>query len=198
MKMIFNNIKSFDYIVEFHDIHLYYDDLDDTEIEYLFCINKKLSGVNKKYLLPINNNHFKQFIRDCIEFEFEIKSKFDFETEVIQLIEKYSNINKQIINYLNIKLGSLILSNLKYKNFAYLKKIEKYFIPEYANITDTNCSKNNNLQIQYLIIMINNLINVSTNPTINLNYQIDKNLLFQNIKTDQYDHLDFIFDYFTN
>lgn len=200
MKMIFGNIKSFDYIIEFHDIHLYYEDENDEEIEYLFCINKNLSHLlGKKYLLPINNTHFKNFIRDCLEYNSTIKNKSDFDIEVIQIVEKYSHkYNPEIIKLLNIKLGSLILSNFKYKNLEYLKNLEKYFVPKY-NFSSSDIVDNQtyNSQIHFLIIIINNLISISKNRTINLNYQIKSNQC-HNINTSQFNYLDFIFDYFTN
>jgi hypothetical protein len=51
MKMQFANINSCEYIVEFHDVHLYYNNDDDEQMEYLFSFNKSSSnGLNKKYL----------------------------------------------------------------------------------------------------------------------------------------------------
>ena len=188
--MQFENIKSFDYTVEFHDIHLYYN---DNKMEYLFNFHNKLPhNVDKKYLIPVDIKEFNQFVKDCLEYSVEKLSQSDFESIVIQLIDKYKyNYSLQVLKLINIKLGSLILSNPEYKNFDYLKKLEKEFS------SHNKLSKNDNppyfyAQIRYLIIMLNNLVSVRKTKNPVSNYKI--------IQMDQFkkfDYLDFVFDYWS-
>jgi hypothetical protein len=200
MKMQFDNIKSFEYTVEFHDVHLYYNNDDDEKMEYLFCLNKGAPNIlNKKILMPIDTKQFVQFIKDCLEYPVENLTKTDFEINIIQLIDKYnSNYSLDILNLVNIKLGSLLLSHIKFKNFSYLKKVEKQFGSQskLANTADVQCF---NSQICFLIIMLNNLISVEKKQKNNHNYQIKKSQLEQmnQINTENFDYLDFIFDYWS-
>jgi hypothetical protein len=200
MKMQFDDIKSFEYTVEFHDVHLYYNNDDDEQIEYLFCLNKGAPSIlNKKILMPIDTKQFVQFVKDCLEYPVENLSKSDFEINIIQLIDKFNNnYNLDILNLINIKLGSLILSHIKFKNFDYLKKVEKQFGSQnkLANTADVQCF---NSQICYLIIILNNLVNVNKIQKNNHNYQIKKSQLTQinQIKIENFDYLDFIFDYWS-
>ena len=198
--MQFDNIKSFEYTVEFHDVHLYYNNDDDEKMEYLFCLNKGAPNIlNKKILMPIDTKQFVQFIKDCLEYPVENLTKTDFEINIIQLIDKYnSNYSLDILNLVNIKLGSLLLSHIKFKNLSYLKKVEKQFGSQskLANTADVQCF---NSQICYLIIMLNNLVSVGKIQKNNHNYQIKKSQLVQmnQLNTENFDYLDFIFDYWT-
>jgi hypothetical protein len=203
MKMQFDNIKSFEYTVEFHDLHLYYNDDDNEKMEYLFCLNNQVPNIlNKKILMPINTKHFVQFIKDCLEYPVENLSKHDFEINIIQLIDKYNNnFSFDILNLINIKLGNLILSHIKFKNFAYLKNLHKQFGSQnkLANIKDIQFF---NSQICYLIILLNNLISVKKQQKNNQNYRIKKSQVIQlnqinQLKTENFDYLDFIFDYWS-
>ncbi len=201
--MQFDNIKSFEYTVEFHDLHLYYNDDDNEKMEYLFCLNNQVPNIlNKKILMPINTKHFVQFIKDCLEYPVENLSKHDFEINIIQLIDKYNNnFSFDILNLINIKLGNLILSHIKFKNFAYLKNLHKQFGSQnkLANIKDIQFF---NSQICYLIILLNNLISVKKQQKNNQNYRIKKSQVIQlnqinQLKTENFDYLDFIFDYWS-
>ena len=60
-------------------------------------------------------------------------------------------------------------------------------------------SKFFNSQICYLIIMINNLLSLNKTTLINKNYKIKKTkeTNITHIKTENFDYLDFIFDYWT-
>ena len=208
MKMQFDNLKSFEYTVEFHDVHLYYNDNDndndnyndtDEKMEYLFCLNNGSASIlHKKYLMPINTKQFIQFIKDCLEYPEENLSKSDFEIAVIQLIGKYNNNSLDILYLVNIKLGSLILSHIKFKDFDYLKKVEKQF-GSHSKLANTADIQYFNSQICYLIIILNNLISVKKIQKNNHYYQIKKSQLVQmkQIKTDNFDYLDFIFDYWS-
>lgn len=200
MLMQFANIKSFEYIVEFHDVHLYYDNDNDEKMEYLFCINKNSPNIlNKKYLMPIQTQQFVQFVKDCLEYPEEKLSKNDFEINIIQLIEKYNqNYSIDVMNLINVKIGSLLLNHIQYKNFDYLKKIEKQFGSQYK-FSKTIDSQFFNSQICYLIIMINNLLSIKKTQIINPNYKIKKSkkINMKEIKTDNFDYLDFIFDYWS-
>lgn len=200
MKMQFDNIKSFEYTVEFHDVHLYYNNDDDDTMEYLFCFHKESPKIlNKKYLMPIDTKLFVQFVKDCLEYPVENLSKNDFEINIIQLMDKYNNnYSLDILNLINIKLGNLILTHIKFKNFDYLRKLEKQFGSQQklANTADVQCF---NSQICYLIILLNNLISVEKKQKNNHNYKIKKSQLIQmnQMKTENFDYLDFIFDYWS-
>ena len=200
MKMQFDDIKSFGYTIEFHDVHLYYNNDDDEEMEYLFCLNKGAPNIlNKKILMPIDTKQFVQFVKDCLEYPSENLSKSDFEINVIQLIDKYNNnYSLDILNLINIKLGSLLLSHIKFKNFDYIKKVEKQFGSQnkLANTADVQYF---NSQICFLIIILNNLVSVNKIQKTNNNYKIKKSQLTQinQIKTENFDYLDFIFDYWS-
>ncbi len=196
MKMQFANINSCEYIVEFHDVHLYYNNDDDEQMEYLFSIGNTFT---KKYLLPINTKNFIQFVANCLKYPGEKLSKDEFEINVIQLVNKYNqNYTCDVMNLINTKLGSLILHNIQYKNFAYLKSIEKQF--GFGNkFLKTIDSQFFNSQICYLLIMINNLLSLNKIPLVNKNYKIKKTneTSITQIKTENFDYLDFIFDYWS-
>ncbi len=203
MKMQFANINSCEYIVEFHDVHLYYNNEDDEQMEYLFNFNKTSSNaINKKYLLPINTKSFVQFVANCLEYPGEKLSKSDFEISIIQLIDKYNqNYNCDVMNLVNTKIGSLILHHIQYKDFVNLKSIEKQF--GFGNkFSKTVDSQFFNSQICYLLIMINNLLSLNKKPLVNFvnkNYKIKKTkeTCITDIKTENFDYLDFIFDYWS-
>lgn len=196
MKMQFANINSCEYIVEFHDVHLYYNNDNDEQMEYLFSIGNTFT---KKYLLPVNTKNFVQFVANCLEYPVQKLSKDEFEINVIQLVDKYNqNYTCDVMNLINTKLGSLILHHIQYKNFTYLKSIEKQF--GLGNkFSKTIDSQFFNSQICYLLIMINNLVSLNKIPLANKNYKIKKtkeNSITQ-IKTENFDYLDFIFDYWS-
>jgi len=198
MKMQFANIKSFEYVVEFHDVHLYYNNDNDEQMEYLLCLNKDSPHIlHKKYLMPIITKDFTQFVKDCLEYPTESMGKAEWEINIIQLIDKYNeNLSTDILKFINVKLGSLILGNIKYKNFSYLKKVEKQLTTPYKFPTiDDN--QNFTSQICWLMIMINNLLSVTKNKLVDLNYQTKSTQEINEIKTQNFDYLDWIFDYWS-
>jgi len=198
--MLFPDINSFEYIVEFHDIHLYYNKDDDEKMEYLFSLNQDMPGLlNKKYLLPIDTKSFGQFVAECLEYPAEKLSEDEFQINIIQLVDKYNeNYTLDVTNLINKKIGSLLLNHVQYKNFPYFKKIEKQFgiQNKFAKIVDSIVF---NSQICYLLIMINNLLSLTKKPIINLKYKIKKIKQpdINQIQTDTFNYLDFIFDYWT-
>lgn len=202
MRMQFANINSFEHIVEFHDLHLYYTNESDESMEYLFSLNKDLPNtISKKYLLPIDTKSFVQFVSDCLTYPTEKLSKDEFEINIIQLIDKYNqSYTLDVMNLINIKIGSLLLNHHQYKNFPHLKKIEKQFgVPhKFIKTTETQFF---NSQIGYLLIIINNLIGIKKTPVVNLNYKIPKSKANTNdikhICSDNFNYLDFIFDYWS-
>lgn len=196
MKMQFANINSFEHIVEFHDVHLYYTNDNDEFMEYLFSIGNTFT---KKYLLPINTKSFVQFVSDCLTYPTEKLSKDEFEISIIQLIDKYNqSYTLDVMNLINVKIGSLLLNHIQYKNFTYLKSIEKQFGVSHKFIK-TDETKFFNSQICYILIIINNLIGIKKTPIINYNYKISKSKAvdIKHIFTDNFNYLDFIFDYWS-
>ncbi len=198
MKMQFANIKSCEYIVEFHDVHLYYNDDYDEQMEYLFCFNNNSPHIlNKKYLMPINTKQFVQFVKDCLEYPIEQLDKEHWELNVIQLVGKYSEqLPSEVMHMINIKLGSLILSQPTYKSFPYLKKIEKQFTASYKLMSNED-TESFSSQICWLLIMINNLVSVSKIGKTKSHYKSKKPNEITNGQTGNFDLLDFIFDYWS-
>jgi hypothetical protein len=198
MKWEFNNINLYNWIVEFHDVHLYYTNDYDETIEYLFSIGHGLPKIlNKKYLVIINANSFRNFIGKCLEMPMEPVDKSQFEIQVIQIIEKYSHKNSwEYFYWLNLKLGNLILSNVKYKNLPNLKHIEKQFALNYKFSTvEENVQFDS--QIQFLIIMINNLTKTTKKPIVNFQHKISGKKNLEEITESDFNYLDFVFDYWT-
>ena len=127
---------------------------------------------------------FENFIKECLEMGSELINKNDWEVSVIQIIEKYdSTQNPSLKMYLNKKLGNLILFNPQYKNFDYLRKLEKFFY----SYSQPNSYFKQNSQIKYLLILVNNLVEIKTSP-----------IKIKRQKPQPVDLMDFIFDYYLN
>lgn len=165
-------IKVLEYTIYFHSVNLFskYRNI----FTYLF---------SKKYLLKIEYNLFKNFIKECLlikvlmEYNEIIENRRDlFEINIIQLIEKYSTADTQIRCIITKMLGCLLLNNIEYFDFFYLRKIQNFFNP-YANSTEA-------MQCRFLIILLNNLMKVKVKSQKNN----IKSILTENI-------LDFIYDY---
>jgi hypothetical protein len=180
MKLYYNNLdfppknismrKS--YMVKFHEFRIY---LKKTQMKYLFMLHNF-----KKYLLEINYDDFKNFIKECLILNAGIKELNDFELEIIQLIHRYGNTND--LNFkilLAKKIGSLMLYNADHLNFSYLKNLENYF-NNYSKDLDPIATLNN--YIRYLIIISNNLLVVKE--------------LELSDEPEKVDILDFVFDYY--
>ncbi len=179
MKFIYDNINNKKYILKFHDVHLYLH--KNHKLQYLFT---NPVHVYKKYILDIDYYEFKQFVQDCIELDSSVASKDQFELECIHMLEKLSTeIDVNFKLYCCMKLGSLILSNFSYKNFIYLKKINNHF--------NCNLSGLLNSQIRYLIIILNNLIEINTS-NIKQPKKLKTNVL------QEINFMDFIYDYYQN
>jgi hypothetical protein len=174
MKFIFNNNNQ-NYIVKFHEVHLYHK--NNNKLQYLFIhpIFKY-----KKYIIDIDFYDFKNFIIKCSENESIIKLASDVKIEYKKLTEKlisYKNINSRLISCQ--KLGELIFYNFHHKDVFEIKDIYSLFTSldnEDTSINSFNC------QIRYLIIMINNLLNIEQNT----------------IRNYEFNMLDFIYDYYLN
>lgn len=178
MKFIYDNINNQKYIVKFHDVHLYLQ--KNHKLQYLFT---NQVHVYKKYILDIDYNEFKQFVQNCIELDSLVATRDQFELECVHILEKLStetDVNFKL--YCCMKLGSLILSNFSYKNFTYLKKINNHF--------NCNLSGLLNSQIRYLIIILNNLIDINIS---NIKQKKLKTNIIQEIN-----FMDFIYDYYQN
>ena len=166
MKIIINN-----YTIKFKDSFI--NETSDKQIfGYLFTF--KQMPLTKILLMRINKEEITDFISYCLEFPIVKKTKIDFEIEIMILFDKYKQSNN-ITKYIIIgMIGSMILFNIKYKNFKYLNNLESYFQ------LDPN--------IKYLIIMINNLEELIITHNNNNN----------NITNNKFNILDFIFDYNCN
>ena len=179
MKVILE-LGTLEYIIKFHELNLYLE--KDGSMKYLFDIRK--NNYPKKYLLDIDLNDFKSFIKECLTYGINKVSQYDYDSTIIQLFNKYEmtqDLNLKLL--INKKIGNLILSNSKFKNFYYLKSLEKFFYNN--NITESLIYNKQHSQIKYLIIIINNFISLKKS---NKNYN-DKNT---------FDILDFIYDYYVN
>jgi hypothetical protein len=173
MKFIFNN-NNINYIVKFHEVHLYYK--NNNKLQYLFIhpIYKY-----KKYIIDIDYYDFKNFIIKCLENQY-IKLSNDIKNEFIKLTEKII-MNKNINLKINLcqKLGELILNNYNSKDVFNIKDIYVLF----TSLNNENKLINSfNSKIRYLIIIINNLLDIEQNI----------------IRNNEFNILDFIYDYYTN
>jgi hypothetical protein len=173
MKFIFNS-NNINYIVKFHEVHLYYK--NNNKLQYLFIhpIYKY-----KKYIIDIDYYDFKNFIIKCLENQY-IKFSNDIKNEYIKLTEKII-MNKNIDLKINLcqKLGELILNNYNSKDIFDIKDIYVLF----TSLNNENKLINSfNSKIRYLIIIINNLLDIEQNF----------------IRNNEFNILDFIYDYYTN
>lgn len=185
--------ESMHWVIELHDVHLYMEStksLEGKQMKYLF----NLSGpyFSKKYLIDINFEEFKEFIKECLEYGHNSLNQYDFEISIIQILEKYSSLetNSNLRLFLNKKIGNLLLFNSQFKKFNYLKKLEKYFF-SYSDFQTDNIYIKQNSQIKYLLILINNLVELKSN-VIKIKSPIYKPILHES------DKLDFIYDYYLN
>ena len=149
------------------------ENISPKSFNYLFILREnKIYG---NYIININIDDFKNYIKLCLQSKFNTTSKINFELDIISLICKFYDsdiITKKIIC---IMIGKLILSNIKYKNFYYLKKLELFF-----HVND---------EIKYLLILITNIIECNPKSVIYKPY----------IKVIQdSDIIDFIFDYYSD
>ena len=185
MKICIDSV-SIQWTVVLHDVHLY---MEPTQMKYLFDITGHDN--NKKYLIGINYEDFKDFIKECLEYGPNLLNLNDFEISIIQIIEKYSSIdlNSNLRLFLIKKLGNLILFNSQYKNFNYLKNLDKYFT-SYSDFPTDNTNFKQSLQIKYLLILINNMIELKSNKI-----KIE-HLVFH--QQEPIHFLDFIYDFYLN
>jgi hypothetical protein len=160
------------YTIHLHDVNLFskYRNM----FTYLF---------SKKYLLKIDYNLFKRFIKECMLINVTlihddiIENQRDlFEINIIQLIEHYPLSDSQTKCIITVMIGNIILNNIEYFDFFYLRKLQNFFDP-YGNSIE-------GMQCRFLIILLNNLVKVKVKPIL----QKPNTILEENI-------LDFIYDY---
>ena len=182
MKIIINDFNCKNYMIHFHPVFIWNTDenlsKNNNKFKYLFILN--YSQQQQKFMITQDKNNFREFIKECIQYPMIKKSVTDFEVDVIFLISKFfdsynnnkdENMKRKVILYM---LGSLLLFNIKYKNYDYLRKLELFF--SHTNTYEDEC-------IKFLIIMMNNLNKITIEDT------YDKNLL-------SIDMIDFAFDYY--
>jgi hypothetical protein len=116
----------------------------------------------------INKEELVDFMSYCLDYPMIKKNKLDFEMEIIILLNKYIYANMLTKQIIISMIGSMIIFNIKYKKFEYLKKLNLYYH------LDT--------KIKYLIFIINNIEELTTKISVN----------------NKFDILDFIFDYNCN
>jgi hypothetical protein len=184
MKIIFENINDKNYFIKFHETFMY---VDNDSLQYLF--NLSTPGFSKKYLCDFKLDDFKNFVKLCIELGENKLDRFDFESRIIQLVEKYNeypDVGTRLL--LDKKIGNLLLFNHKFTDFSYLKKLEKHFytVPK-TNYIMGFSGLIQNKEIKYLLILINNLMDVKIDELYN-------NQMFNTC--DNFRLLDFIFDYY--
>lgn len=134
--------------------------------EYLFVINYH------KYIYTINTNDFTEFIMNCLEFPLIKPNKFEFEINIILLVTKYFNSNNVARNIITSMIGSMLIFNIKYKKYNYIKKLHNFI----------HCDNN----IKYLIILANNMTEI----------KLDSIIQETNKHNENINMLDFIFDYY--
>ncbi len=169
MQIIISDIKKI-YTLTFNDTCISNNNSDT--FDYIFTIKSPLSNLHCKYTYNININDFKEFIVSCLEFPIIKTSKFDFEINIILLVTKYYNMDKITRCIILSMIGSLMIFNIKYKKFIYLKKLEPFI----------HCDD----MVKYLIIIANNINNLKQ----------DKIIPEKNISYNEINILDFIFDYY--
>ncbi len=172
MQIIISDIKKI-YTLTFSDTCISNNNTDT--FDYMFIIKSPISNyihTHGKYIYNININDFKEFIVSCLEFPIIKTSKFDFEINIILLITKYYNMDKISRSIILSMIGSMLIFNIKYKKFIYLKKLEPFI--------------HSDDMIKYLIIIANNIKNLKQEKIIP-----EKDFLYNEINI-----LDFIFDYY--
>lgn len=184
MKLIFENINGKKLLIKFHELFMY---RDNDSLQYLF--NIITPGFSKKYLYEFKLEEIWKFIKSCLELGENYLDRFDFESRIIQLVckyDEYSDVGTRLI--LDKKIGNLLLFNHKFIDFPYLKKIEKHFysVPK-TNFFNGTSGLEQNQEIKFLIIIINNLKNVI----------IEDPFYNKHINTcEGFKLIDFIFDYY--
>jgi hypothetical protein len=143
--------------------------------EYLFIL--KESQITKSIIIKIDLNDFKEFIKSCLITNPNKESRINFELDIITLISKYCHSDAITRKIICIMIGRLLLYNINYRNFYYLRKLELFF--------------HEDLEIKYLIILVNNLLECKSN--LQLKLPQNNNISFKNINI-----LDFVFDYYSD
>ena len=164
------NLVVYDHMIKLNNVFI--DKITKNNFNYLFIL--KETQITKSYIVKIDKNDFIEFIKSCLITSPTKESRINFELDIITLISKYCNSDEITRKIICIVIGRLLLYNINYRNFRYLKKLELFF--------------HENLEITYLIILVNNLLecklylpNISIKPS------------FKNINI-----LDFIFDYYSD
>ena len=171
------NIDVYNHIVKFNSLFIDMNKTlktQDKSFNYLFIL--KENKIYGSYLINIDMNDFKNFIMLCLETTLNISTKTNFELDIISLIAKFNSSNITTQKIICIMIGRLILYNIKYKNFYYLRKLELFF--HYI------------VEIKYLLILITNLTECKPK------YNISKRPSLDTLQDS--DIIDFIFDYYSD
>jgi predicted YcjX-like family ATPase len=177
-------IRTNNFILSFNDVNIIHNGINN--LKYLF--NVKMKFITKKMLLDVDKKAFIKFIEECLGYGIDGLNVDDFETKIIQLVSKYKN-NKNIgfRLLLNKKIGNLILSNIKHTNSDYLSKslINTRLCEIVNDLLDDDLDNLHFNQIKYIIIMINNLMEIT---------EISTNI--DTYKNSKFNILDVIYDYY--
>lgn len=164
------NLVVCDHMVKFNNVFI--DIITKNDFSYIFIL--KETQITKCYIMKIDKNDFIEFIKSCLITSPNKETRINFELDIITLISKYNQSDEITKKIICIMIGRLILYNINYKSFYYLRKLELFF--------------HEDLEIKYLIILINNLLECK----LNLPQKYDKPV-FKNINI-----LDFTFDYYSD
>jgi hypothetical protein len=165
------NLVVNDHIIKLNSVYI--DIISKYCFNYLFILkNCKIYG---SYIVKIDKNDFIEFIKLCLNTSPIKETSINFELDIITLISKYYHSNKITRKIICIMIGRLLLYNINYKDFYYLKRLDFFF--------------HEDLEIKYLIILVNNLSECKLDS-------LQKN----NDKTSfkKINILDFIFDYYSD
>ena len=172
-----------DFVKECIELQCAVETKNNFEFQYTSVVETKNSFELQCAVKTETKNNF--------ELQCAVETKNNFELQCVQLVEKLvttSNIDFKL--YCCKKLGSLILLNYIHKDFKGLKPLHKLFT---FFVSESDIKINSlNSQIRYLIIILNNLIEVSKHK-IKIKKIINNQSLY-----DQNSILDFIYDYYEN
>lgn len=164
------NLIVCDHNIKLNSVFIYI--ISKNMFEYLFII--KETQITKSYIVKIDKNDFIEFIKSCLNSKPKKESRTNFELDIITLITKYCHSEGITRKVICIMIGRLLLYNINYRNFYYLRKLELFF--------------HEDLEIKYLLILVNNLLECTLNLPLN-----NTKPSFKNINI-----LDFVYDYYSD
>jgi hypothetical protein len=164
------NLVVCDHIIKLNNVFI--DIITKNDFSYLFIL--KQTQITKCYIMKIDKNDFIEFIKSCLYSKPNKETRINFELDIITLISKYTQSDGITRKVICIMIGRLLLYNINYRNFYYLGKLELFF--------------HEDLEIKYLIILVNNLLECTLNLP-----QNNTKPSFKNINI-----LDFVYDYYSD